>query len=120
MSIQFKHSRNFNQDGLVAKGGNTVALEVDNDKVSSLKPGEKFTAKMGFSVCSDRDNYNKKIGREICLERLENVDFTVLSVSSYFVEGEIHTVVYIEGDDLVFKLTKINNSCFRLFSVQIV
>lgn len=48
-----------NPRGIMAKGGITVAIVDDN--------GKKTVA---IALCSDKDNYSKKIGRKITLGRI--------------------------------------------------
>lgn len=48
-----------NPRGIMSRGGVTVAIVDDNDKKT-----------VAIALCSDKDNYSKKIGRKITLGRI--------------------------------------------------
>lgn len=72
---KFHHFRNLKEDGSVYNmGGLTVAWEV-NEQNKSIR--------YAFAICSDRDNFNKKVGRTIAGGRLKspNHSFVVYDVT---------------------------------------
>lgn len=69
------------QDGVSAKGGQTIVMEeLKSWFVNALSEGEFFTKKVGKARCSDKENYNKKIGRELALSRAKVITLTVQKV----------------------------------------
>lgn len=73
-NIQFCHERFYNSDGsFKAKGGRTVVMEKITyqeflDAVPSLKEPQ-FLLKVGVAECSKKDNYSRREGRKLTLER---------------------------------------------------
>lgn len=51
----------------------------DRFTVAAIPMGGK-TVKLGLAVCSDRDNFSKKKGREIALDRAVNKPFCTMEV----------------------------------------
>lgn len=69
------------QIGISAKGGQTIAMEeLKSWVVNALKEGETFTKKVGKARCSDKENYNKKTGRDLALNRIKVITLTVQKV----------------------------------------
>ena len=68
-------------DGIKAKGGETVVMqELKSWFINSLNEGEFFTKLVGRAKCSDQDNYNKKIGRELSSSRMKMIKLTVIKI----------------------------------------
>lgn len=59
MAIQYKYYRNTNETGVSVTGGLTIAYRIDDDSIS-----------YGYAICSDKDQFNKKIGKEVATFRL--------------------------------------------------
>lgn len=69
------------QNGISAKGGQTIVMEeLKSWFVNSLSEGEFFAKKVGKARCSDKENYNKKLGRELSLSRAKVVTLTVQKI----------------------------------------
>jgi hypothetical protein len=90
MNIQYCHVRKFiacpfdYEVELSAKGGQTVAMqELELWFVESLKAGDFFTKLAGQAKCSDKENYNKKTGRELAKSRMKATVFTVQENNDY-------------------------------------
>lgn len=97
MNIQFHHKRTvikayfdyLDKLGIItkieAKGGTTLALEVptveefDNFKITDPNKDDysisTIELKFGSAKCSNKDNYNKKLGRNIAKGRMQTVVF---------------------------------------------
>lgn len=79
------------QNGISAKGGQTIAMEeLKSWFVNALSEGEFFTKKVGKSRCSDKENYNKKIGRELSLSRAKIITLTVQKILILTNSKEVH------------------------------
>lgn len=84
-NIQFHHKRLLKDTNLQAKGGTTLCLEVPTvEEFDALQPSLKTSVvlKFGAAECSKKDNYNKKLGREISKGRLKDTFFFVTTKSS--------------------------------------
>jgi hypothetical protein len=96
MNIQFCHKRVFefnmyrfdSPKQYSAKGGLTIAMqELTSWFVNSLQEGEFFVKSIGVAQCSTKDNYNKKVGREISSQRLKQKELTVDRVVVLTIKG---------------------------------
>lgn len=112
MSVLYKHVRNldtFNQ--IDSKGGLTVAVEgvdVEVFKQSFMNLFSKdftVTVKIGFAVCSDKDGFVKKTGRELASSRLKETQIKPIAV----VRNELMFVIVGTKHVLSFALTPRNN-----------
>lgn len=90
MNIQFCHVRKFIPkfdletfsylSVLDARGGETIAMEeVPAWLLGKVETGDFFTKKVGKARCSDKENYNKKVGRQLAESRMKPTVLTVLS-----------------------------------------
>lgn len=73
--IQYNHQRlnNSTYTGVDSRGGQTIAFEVPQAWfLKTLQPGDFFEKKVGKARCSNDDNYNKKIGRELASSRMKS------------------------------------------------
>jgi len=62
-------------------GGFTVAVEeLRGWLLPTLEPGNFFEKRIGIAVCSDKDRFNKKIGRELAEKRAKLQKLTVCRV----------------------------------------
>ena len=98
MNVQFLHVREYHHSfiptnteetvfelnlELSAKGGMTIAMELIKPWLfSELKVGDTIEKLVGISRCSNKDPFNKRIGRELALGRSKNKKLTVVSVNS--------------------------------------
>lgn len=96
MKLQFNHHRmitkkcdqsfceaNINLN-FEPKGGITVCLEsLQSWFVNSLEETDFFDKKVGKAYCSSKDLYNKKIGRDLSIERLKNTRLTVNKIVKF-------------------------------------
>jgi hypothetical protein len=96
MNIVFNHTRYATMDGtLLPKGGITFAMEeIEPDLFNQITEEHVLEAQFGFARCSDKDLYNKKIGREIAKGRMVNTEFEVTSINQ-FVDGQDRDVKII-------------------------
>lgn len=76
-----------------ATGGTTFAVE--KIKIKNFLIGEKITLKVGFAKCSEKDNYNKKLGRELALNRMKEVKFEVTRI--VYTKDEVNVDLTAEG-----------------------
>jgi hypothetical protein len=73
------------------KGGETIAMEaIEPWHLDQFEVGNFFTKKVGVARCSDEDNYNKKVGRELALSRMKDTVLTVIDFKDY---GEMKLAV---------------------------
>jgi hypothetical protein len=80
---------------LLPKGGITFAMEeIEPDLFNQITEEHVLEAQFGFARCSDKDLYNKKIGREIAKGRMVNTEFEVTSINQ-FVDGQDRDVKII-------------------------
>jgi len=114
MNIQYCHVRKYIPDlnaynskyecVLSATGGETVAMqELEPWFVESLKPGDFFTKLVGKARCSDKENYNKKVGRELAKSRMSPTILTVLSNSDY---GNTRVLILVDSKKNMYELHK--------------
>lgn len=115
-NIQFCHKRKYKltlnasgslQDSLLAKGGVTAALDLSDVAANkdSMKEGDVISVKVALAICSDDDNYNRKIGRNIALGRLAPRPFKVKQTSEKYIileNCEIEFTILISGVHLRF------------------
>lgn len=92
MNIQYNHQRQETYTGPyfkgtnIARGGITIAMEaVPVDMFLEMTVGDQLEVEVGKAICSKKDNYNRKIGREIAKGRMKNVILDVVAAS----KGEI-------------------------------
>lgn len=117
MNIQYCHVRKyipgFNlltftyESTLSARGGQTIAMEeLEPWFIERLQQGDFFTKKVGKARCSDKENFNKKIGRELAVARMKPMIFTVMSNKDFG-----HTRLLILGDEKghLYELQKRDN-----------
>jgi hypothetical protein len=96
---------------LSARGGVTVAMqEIQPWLIETLKPGDFFTKSVGVARCSDKENYNKKTGREIAQSRMKLTVLTVVSIKDY---SNVKTLILKDSNGNLFDLQKKHN-CERV------
>lgn len=114
MSIQFCHIRKFipqfnlcnftYESVLSARGGETIAMqEVQPWLIEQLKVGDFFTKLIGRARCSDKENYNKKIGREIAKSRMKPTVLTVISSKDF---SGVRVVILSDDKNNLYVLQK--------------
>lgn len=114
-NVQFCHKRKYNftqkltglEKKLCAKGGVTAALDLLDVEYNRplMKIGDTISVKASVAICSDQDNYNKKIGRNIALGRLTARQFLVKQISDNYIILEnsgIEFTIRISGENLRF------------------
>jgi hypothetical protein len=114
-NIQFCHKRKYKyslkpeglQNELLARGGVTAALDLTDLSVirNQIKDGDVIKIKASMAVCSDKDNYNRKVGRNIALGRLKLTQFNVKQVSEKYIileNSQIEFTILISGVHLRF------------------
>lgn len=103
MKITFHHSR----PRLSAKGGTTVAMEeIPVDMFKRITEDHIVEAKLGLAKCSKKDNYNKKIGRNIAKARMIDVELEVLAMAEWIRPDErpVKEVVLGTPDGVILAL----------------
>jgi len=100
MKIQFVHNRDVvfkfssanrieNPSLLLAKGGETIAMEeVPLDMFQQITKEHILSCFIGKALCSKKDNYNKKIGRNIATARMKEVDLEVVAIENYLDQND--------------------------------
>ena len=64
-----------------AKGGTTIAMEeIPVDMFKQLTADNILLCQVGKAECSNKDNYNKKVGRNIAQGRMKEVPLFVESI----------------------------------------
>lgn len=80
----FRHIREIDYDNYVEicpTGGMTLAVqELEPWFFAALKPGDFFEKKIGVAKCHPKENFCKKIGREIATSKAKLRKFTVIKV----------------------------------------
>jgi len=121
MSIQFSHYRN-SISRYNGKGGTTFAVEINQTDAKNYNIGDCVNISMGIAKCSDKDCFNKKIGRELSSSRLKNIEFNVISIrkSLDMKNSKISTRIILKADNTILTINQSSqNSKFQLFSVEI-
>ena len=114
MNIQYCHVRkyipefnisNFTYESkLSATGGITIAMqELEPWFVETLQDGDFFTKSVGKARCSDKENYNKKTGRELAVSRMKPMVFTVLSNRDF---GGVRILILKDEKQNMYELHK--------------
>jgi len=81
------------QQGVKARGGQTIAMqELTSWFVNSLQEGEFFVKSIGKCRCSDKENYNKKLGRELSSSRMKATKLTVNKVLIFSGTKEVELI----------------------------
>lgn len=103
-----KNSKNYGAE-LSSHGGLTIAMEeIQPWLIEQLEIGNFIERKVGKARCSDEDNYNKKIGRELSLSRMKATKLTVVSVNGVGTDHEI--LVLKDPDNATYLLSKYKNA----------
>lgn len=67
------------------KGGRTYAIEKIN--IAQFFIGDTISLNFGTAKCHSTDNYNKKLGRELAVSRMQPIDFKVTRI--VFTKGRV-------------------------------
>ena len=68
------------------KGGRTHAIELPKTKdLTNLSLGDKIDIRIGIAKCHPDDLYNKKIGRELALSKINNLEAIVKTIQKDYV-----------------------------------
>jgi hypothetical protein len=119
MSVQFKHVRDFFD---ATKGGATFAVNVESVDFSKIQIDDVIdTMLIGMSVCSQKDCFDKKIGRDLAISRLKVVPLKVVQVSKVRHEnGKLFSSIILDNDNFQLRFTQSSESSkFRLSSVVV-
>lgn len=114
MNIQFCHVRKFIAkfdletfsylSVLDARGGETIAMEeVPAWLLDKVETGDFFTKKVGKARCSDKENYNKKVGRQLSQSRMKITTLTVLSNQDF---RGVRVLILIDDENNLYQLEK--------------
>lgn len=108
-NIQYFHKRIFDRKNMEisARGGVTFALDVSSlsEKLVEVRAGENIILRAGAAICSELDNYDKKIGRNIAKGRIKSKSFQVIDITDKYVTletGGLIFTVLIFGQKLHF------------------
>ena len=78
----------FLQDGknfkfaISGKGGKTYAVEqLPKSAIETLRIGSSISFKVGMATCSPKDNFSKKIGRELAEKNMQYLEFKVTKIT---------------------------------------
>lgn len=123
-NIQYFHKRKYipNQKlsgvsySLNAKGGCTIAVDLTDlgKKLQESRSGEEIILGAGLAKCSDKDNFNKEIGRSISKGRIKQRKFTIVDIVATVGSK---TLLRLENGGLFFDFTIVGDS-FRFVSVS--
>lgn len=110
----FKHVRSFEWDSSRSRinassfGGATVAVEELKPWIlPTLNPGDFFDKKIGIAICSEKDRFNKKVGRELAKSRAKLQRLTVQKVVK---ELDKTTVNMLDSAGNSYVFVKYNNA----------
>jgi hypothetical protein len=117
MSIQFKHTRHPNK----AKGGATFAVNIDSIDLSKLQVDDVIDIPFGMSICSEKDCFNKKVGRDLAVSRLKKISFKVAQTIKSRLENEnLTSVISLKHDDFYLRFNQSSESSkFHLICVVV-
>jgi hypothetical protein len=90
--MKFMHFRYHWDKELEAKGGVTVAYEVKDNVIS-----------MSMAKCHERDNFCRKIGRDIAMGRYMNKDQIVFTAQGEHIRKNVAEYVYKHYLDLGYE-----------------
>lgn len=103
MKLQFVHNRELTFKNkelkLLTKGGETIAMEeVPLDMFKQITKEHVLSVHVGKALCSKKDNYNKKIGREIATGRLKEIELDVAGIQEYLDSNDrqVREVILVE------------------------
>lgn len=86
---------------IAPKGGTTAAIEsIQSWVINTLEPGMTIQRKVGLAKCSDEDNYNKKIGRDLAQSRMK---LTTLTVIKRIEIGDFTSVIFEDDNKNLFE-----------------
>ena len=113
--IQFCHKRKYSNvqklgglsKKLMARGGVTIALDLSTlvTLKNTLRAGDFVSLDAAVALCSDKDNYNKKVGRNVALGRLMPRTFQVVDITEFFIvleNGGINFTILVSESRLRF------------------
>jgi hypothetical protein len=81
MKINYFHVRDYNGFLVAPRGGTTLAMEqIEGWYFDTLEVGTFFEKSIGKARCSKKDNYCKKVGRELAVGRMKTTRLTVIAV----------------------------------------
>lgn len=110
----FRHVRSYtwNKSGLYMDsssfGGATIAVEELKDWIlPTLNPGDFFEKKIGIAVCSEKDRFDKKTGRELAKSRAKLQKLTVQKVIK---ELDKTIVTMLDSSENTYTFVKYNNA----------
>lgn len=90
--VHYLHLRHHDTDGFILnQGGQTLAWEVVDQK------DNLFKIRLGRAICSEKDNFWRKRGRDLAKERMENPT----RITNYFgkdLNAEITTMHTLKED----------------------
>jgi hypothetical protein len=129
MSIQFFHDRRYTRFSsfgeLDSKGGTTFAIETDDLDIYDFQVGKEVTLRASVAKCCPTDRYVRKTGTELCLQRLTEKYFTLISKRSYVHEkntlggnpntvGKVITELILRTKTETYFLVKVGDAKFHL------
>lgn len=89
-------------------GGATIAVEELKDWIlPTLNPSDFFEKKIGIAICSKKDRFNKRIGRELAKSRAKLQKLTVQKVIK---ELDKTTVTMLDSSENTYTFVKYNNA----------
>jgi len=84
----------------------TVALEVPTIKdiinTASLHTSPNISMKLGITYVHPNDNYNRKIGRELSLTRLNTIDFILTKIEFDDIGRHIYQFNSMDDEHIIY------------------
>lgn len=117
MSLQFKHLRDFSNNG-----GATFAVNLEDISLEKVDVNDVVQIKLGISKCSSKDNFSRKTGRDLAISRLKTSSLRVTCIQKFITEaGSISHKIVLEGDGVYLVFSRFSNSSnFRLRSASAI
>lgn len=104
---QYNHIRKTEDGQIQAKGGMTVCIDLTSFKenIADKRVGDLITLPVGWAACSNRDLYNKRIGRQISNDRIVPYGFTVLDIFNVCISNHLIDIYIIEALGMTMQIT---------------
>jgi hypothetical protein len=116
-AIQFLHDRAYDEHGdiLYPKGGNTIVMEkITFEEFEAATPcleEPEFRLRVGIARCSKKENYNKKVGRELAKSRMKHYNLFVTCKSNNYIQlynGDLDVTFILGRNDKTYDINFID------------
>jgi hypothetical protein len=111
MKITYYHIRKEDGEHIAPRGGVTLAMEqIEAWYFDTLEMGTFFEKSIGKARCSRDDNYCKKVGRDLAVERMKPTKLTVIASIVSPVDNKKIVVLKDAKDNSLYYLKKVTGN----------